>query len=77
MAIGASGNKTLTALWFVDRPQAVRLVKRAFDLHKGNVTRAAEALHVARATLYRWVHTYPELSELLTHFDRSKGRPPQ
>lgn len=61
MGLSGSGNPQLTALWQLDKAQAIRIVTQAIDDNDGNVMAAADALGVGCTTLKRWIKKHREL----------------
>ena len=66
-----SGNPRLSALFALAqsgdddaKDEAVGIVAQALRDHDGSVTEAAEELGVIRASVYRWMKTYPILTKI-------------
>ena len=56
------------------RANAIARVAALMAKHHGNLTHTADALGTTRATVYRWLRTYPELAEIGAALRRASGQ---
>jgi transcriptional regulator of acetoin/glycerol metabolism len=76
MSIVNSNNPKMTAMLYGEIPALVEQAKKVIELTlsatDGNVSAAAKRLKVGRATMYRWMHDFPDIKFYLDRLPRER-----